>query len=59
MYYYSEQVLSTPGRGMLGAVILAPTRPLSFSDMTPGGSSDLDYSPLSEPLPYITSNYSQ
>ena len=25
MYYYSEQVLSTPGRGMLGAVILAPT----------------------------------
>ena len=53
MYYYSEQVLSTPGGGMPGAVLLAPTRPPSFSNMTPGGSSDhLYYSPPPAPLPY-------
>ena len=49
MYYYSEQVLSAPGGGMPGAVMLAPP---SFSNMTPGGSSDLYYSPPPAPLPY-------
>ena len=50
MYFahcYSEQVLSTPGGGIVpGAVMLAPTRPPSFS------SSDLYYSPPPAPLPY-------
>ena len=52
MYYYSEQVLSAPGGGTSDAVMLAPTRPPSFSNMTPGGNSNLYYSPPPAPLPY-------
>ena len=44
--------LNSWGGNVSGAVMLAPTRPPSFSNTTPGGSSDLYYSPPPAPLPY-------